>query len=344
MNTLVVDLQCFMESDNVSMDFPTSLSSFDRKLVHDLAEKYKLTTVSKGEGKNRFITIYKEKFQSKVVYPLTKTMDLYCWSRKRQEWIEVTKSTQVELSKIKVITWNVLFDLYQTDLLCSDERFVECLKLLEDQKADVICLQEVTMTFLKLCLGESWIRERYVISERNGSTLDPYGLIVLSRIPISQVLYFKYSEKTKPILICVGKEWNFVNVHLPSDKHFDHTKQRNSMLMDVYFKTKYYANCILCGDFNFDEKSFDWNGFKDIGQELTNGNGVTFDPVNNPTATITSSKGIPLRLDKVLYKSTSWKPITIERIGMSTFKTKNNTELCPSDHYGLVVAMQKVDF
>ncbi|NXL94262.1 SMBP2 protein, partial [Alectura lathami] len=53
-------LAAFLESSEVQLDFPPSLNSHDRMLVHLLAEEHGLQHVSTGEGRDRYISIRKK--------------------------------------------------------------------------------------------------------------------------------------------------------------------------------------------------------------------------------------------------------------------------------------------
>ncbi|XP_050753513.1 DNA-binding protein SMUBP-2 [Gymnogyps californianus] len=50
----------FLESSEMQLDFPTSLNSHDRMLVHLIAEEYGLQHVSTGEGRDRYISVRKK--------------------------------------------------------------------------------------------------------------------------------------------------------------------------------------------------------------------------------------------------------------------------------------------
>ncbi|XP_030056992.1 DNA-binding protein SMUBP-2 [Microcaecilia unicolor] len=52
------------DANKVQVDFPSSLNSHDRLLVHQLAEEYGLQHISTGEGKERHITVSKTKIMS----------------------------------------------------------------------------------------------------------------------------------------------------------------------------------------------------------------------------------------------------------------------------------------
>ncbi|NXI97947.1 SMBP2 protein, partial [Psophia crepitans] len=53
-------LAAFLESGELQLDFPPSLSSHDRMLVHLMAEEHGLQHVSTGEGRNRYISVRKK--------------------------------------------------------------------------------------------------------------------------------------------------------------------------------------------------------------------------------------------------------------------------------------------
>lgn len=53
-------LVAFLASSEARLDFPTSLNSHERMLVHVLAEEYGLQHLSSGEGRDRFISVHKK--------------------------------------------------------------------------------------------------------------------------------------------------------------------------------------------------------------------------------------------------------------------------------------------
>ncbi|XP_014734196.1 PREDICTED: DNA-binding protein SMUBP-2 [Sturnus vulgaris] len=52
-------LVAFLASSEVQLDFPASLNSHERMLVHVLAEEYGLQHLSSGEGRDRYISVHK---------------------------------------------------------------------------------------------------------------------------------------------------------------------------------------------------------------------------------------------------------------------------------------------
>lgn len=59
-NRLKAMLEAFLESSEMQLDFPPSLSSHDRMLVHLMAEEWGLQHVSTGEGRERYISVRKK--------------------------------------------------------------------------------------------------------------------------------------------------------------------------------------------------------------------------------------------------------------------------------------------
>ncbi|NXN25212.1 SMBP2 protein, partial [Nycticryphes semicollaris] len=53
-------LVAFLESSETQLDFPPSLSSHDRLLVHQMSEEYGLQHLSSGEGRDRYISVRKK--------------------------------------------------------------------------------------------------------------------------------------------------------------------------------------------------------------------------------------------------------------------------------------------
>ncbi|XP_019329893.1 PREDICTED: DNA-binding protein SMUBP-2 [Aptenodytes forsteri] len=53
-------LVAFLESSETQLDFPPSLNSHDRMLIHLMAEEYGLQHVSTGEGRDRYISVRKK--------------------------------------------------------------------------------------------------------------------------------------------------------------------------------------------------------------------------------------------------------------------------------------------
>lgn len=165
-----------------------------------------------------------------------------------------------------MVTYNVLFDLYKKDQINTPKRIVAALKYLRDTRADIIGLEEVTQRFLIQLLREKWVQQEYYLSDStSGSTVKPYGQLLLSRIPFTQYvvpqeILFNFSlsppttplplysirllqhkfSKMKTVIIgqfLVNDEALFVPVvHLTSDKMNTNTNIKRKQQLDVIFE------------------------------------------------------------------------------------------------------------
>ena len=127
-------------------------------------------------------------------------------------------------SGLTVVTWNVLFDTYETEP--SEARWLNCISMLKTTEADVIALQEVTPSFAKLLLQEVWVKERYgsSASVNDLSSIDPHGNLLLWKTQTFQLQshYLCSDGERQRAVISALRHRNaivlFANVHLPADK------------------------------------------------------------------------------------------------------------------------------
>lgn len=89
---------------------------------------------------------------------------------------------------ITIVTWNVLFDIFDNGVDVDKEDYIKgrnsstsrwqkLCSILKCSNADVISLQEVTPSFFKILFAQQWVRESYVCSAcpENYETVNPYG-------------------------------------------------------------------------------------------------------------------------------------------------------------------------
>jgi endonuclease/exonuclease/phosphatase family metal-dependent hydrolase len=77
----------------------------------------------------------------------------------------------MEVQALRFLTYNVWFEPHNFAL-----RTVELLKIIQEQNADFVCLQEVTGNFLASLLTDPFIRSTYYVS---GNYIASYGVIML---------------------------------------------------------------------------------------------------------------------------------------------------------------------
>ena len=107
---------------------------------------------------------------------------MYAFSKSAGRWLRQSRRYRpapVELSKLRVATFNVWFDRFEQQRRCN-----AVLSILESEQPDVIALEEVTPTFLAALLAERWVRDAYATSRVRLLTSARYDVVMLSRLPV----------------------------------------------------------------------------------------------------------------------------------------------------------------
>lgn len=252
---------------------------------------------------------------------------------------------------LQVATYNVLFDLYETEKIYSERRVQECLALLRAREADVIALQEVTPTLWAALLAEPWVREGYYVSSGpEGEELLPYGQALLSRWPLALEEHAFSTQKR--LLVGTarvgGKPVLFASVHLTSNYKGDADDRRAEQLAVLFERLGRpdVGDAIVCGDFNFgdDEENKQLTALVDAwAAAQPHHPGFTFDPIKNPLASIMSRTGRAARFDRILLRSPGGRiaPIDAVMFGDRPFGTgPDGQEQFASDHFGVCALLQ----
>lgn len=252
-------------------------------------------------------------------------------------------TTQVE-REIKLITYNVWFSTNNWV-----NRALSLFDIINREDANLICLQEVTTDFLKLLLKQEWVRNCYFVSDANGSTVIPYGVVILSKHYMSNVTLFDMpTDMGRRLLLCGislnGDNFIVGTVHLES---MNNSEMRINQLARIQEITSAHENWMLLGDFNFHAQMRENQHIADIDAwELVHGQGSSAREVTR--------RG--LMIDRVIIKGGNWVPLAIRRIGCDpivplegnevtvpshssagTEKMMARDEEYPSDHDGVVV-------
>eukprot|EP00397_Hematodinium_sp_SG-2012_P006117 GEMP01006145.1.p1 GENE.GEMP01006145.1~~GEMP01006145.1.p1 ORF type:complete len:982 (+),score=249.94 GEMP01006145.1:41-2986(+) len=251
-------------------------------------------------------------------------------------------------SEFRVLTFNVLFDLYVPEQLYTEERMKLMFKVLRACDTDIICLQEVTPTFHAAILERSDFRASYYISCFDSKHVEPFGNLILSKFPITSALLIPISAKKTVVVaelatdkvFCCGRPIAVACIHLSADRpEKDNSEQRCEQAARVLevLEAK-FAHCewIVCGDMN------DWSDAKgesatfeelvDCWHACRDDDGHTFDPATNALAAITSSKNYSARLDRIYLESSTWRPTQCHLVAQKPFKGQRFV----SDHAGLL--------
>jgi len=259
-----------------------------------------------------------------------------------QQWqpLSTTEIEAADISDFTVATLNVWFADYYFE-----ERCHAILALLESLQPDVITLQEVTPAFLKEVQHTPWVQASYTLSDLYGDSIDPYGLLILSRLAIHDWEFFPLPSAMGRSLVTVRTELNrtstmFASVHLESQTSA--ASARAKQLQRIFPLLATEPHVILTGDFNFcstwaENSNLDPT-YQDIWSELHETEfGFTEDTERNTMRLLYTRKPKKVRFDRILLRSErpGWRAESIQLVGTEPISTVT-PHIFPSDHFGLV--------
>ncbi len=234
---------------------------------------------------------------------------------------------------LRLVTFNVWFSERDFDV-----RADAMMKLLAECDADVIALQEVTPEFIVRARREQWLKDRYCLSDANGSTVRGYGVALLSRLPIERLALCDLpSSMDRHLLMSTyrvnGRRVAVATVHLESLREFAYVREHQ--LRKIFAILDEYDIAVLLGDLNFCST---WTENEKIPARyvdlwpLLKPDDAGFTLVPRETA-----EWGPVRFDRILVKSRpgAVKAKNVRLIGMEPIAA-GPPPLYASDHFGLV--------
>lgn len=247
----------------------------------------------------------------------------------------------MEVTALKLLTYNVWFENHRWR-----ERIPQLLKLIGAHDPDVICLQEVTKSFMTWLFARpsaSWLRNYTCSDDREGRTLGSYGVLTLAKRHLSPEFHFFDFESRMGRRLLVtdvtfrGTTVGIGNVHLES---LNNERLRVKQLAVSFRTLKKRSHSILCGDFNFSD---DWPENKRLDSSYIDA-WTTLHP-DLKGSTMPSNVSFPAwRPDHVMLRKL--KPETIEIVGDGAItgpaceQCEMHRRVCsPSDHFALVCTM-----
>ncbi|WP_371494238.1 RNA repair domain-containing protein [Kitasatospora sp. NBC_00374] len=239
---------------------------------------------------------------------------------------------------LRVLTWNTLWDRYDSDRIDTARRRPLLLSALERADADVIALQEVEAGLVALLLAAPWVRARYVLdTDPAGPDVDESGLLLLSRLPVGEAGRHALGPHKAVAAVTVESAAGPVVVattHLSSDHSENGADRREAELTRLAEGLAGLdGEVVLVGDFNDGgDRPAAALRLRD-GWSQVHGRGdrtPTFDPHVNPLAAVSSLSGRASRLDRVLLRGPGLRATAATLLGDSP-----TDGLFPSDHYGV---------
>ncbi|MEU1192536.1 poly(A) polymerase [Streptomyces sp. NPDC005859] len=248
--------------------------------------------------------------------------------------------------RIRVLTWNTLWDRYDSHRIDTALRRPLLLDALERADADVIALQEVEAGLLAMLLDAAWVRAHYTVgTDPYGKDVDDCGLLLLSRLPVGEAALHvlgHHKAVTAVVVDTASGPLTVAATHLTSDHSEDGPTRRGAQLTRLAEGLAgAEGGLVLVGDFNDGGPGPARTlGMLDAWTE-THGphdDSPTFDPGVNPLAAVSSLSGRASRLDRVFVRPADGARVTgAARLGTSP----TPQGLYISDHYGVAADLHR---
>ena len=274
----------------------------------------------------------------------------YRWDQAAAGWRPAVDERRPEAggagTGLRVLTWNTLWDRYDRERIETARRRPLLLAELERADADVIALQEVDPALLALLLRTPWVRAGYTVdADPGGRQVDDCGLLLLSRLPVSESGRHRLGRHKAVTAVTVRTAAGPLVVaatHLSSDHSTRGADRRREELAGIAEGLAgIEGDLLLLGDFN-DGRDGDRGpaavlGLRDAWTEARGAGDrtPTFDPGANPLAAVSSLSGRAGRLDRVLLRTGRLRAAAATLRG----EVPGPDGLFASDHYGVAVRL-----
>ncbi len=251
------------------------------------------------------------------------------------QWTDVDAAGAVDRDELTLATFNIWNDPKH-----AEERYLAIAELLSRRGPDVMVFQEVTPAALTVLLAQPWIRDEYLRVAVVGGDVGTYGMLMLSRLPVSHVTYTRLpSRQSRGFLraeLTVGGTREVICcVHLDSGK--SSSRLRRWQLRRIFNSLKAEENAVLLGDFNMRdaENARIPAPYCDVWPALRpHHDGFTEDTTINLMRFDMKNKHRHVRFDRVLVKGRHWRAAQIELLGTEPISPAL-PRVFPSDHFGL---------
>ena len=250
-------------------------------------------------------------------------------------WTDVDACAAVDRNELTITTYNVWNDSKH-----AEDRYLVIAELLWQRAPDIVVFQEITPTALDVFLEQSWIREGYLRAAVVGGDAGLYGMLVLSRLPVSRVTYTRLPTRQsrgflQAELVVNGARTVVCCLHLDSGK--SSRRLRWWQLRRIFRAHQSVEDAVLLGDFNMRDDENHWIAapYCDVWPALRpDEDGFTEDTSINLMRYDMKDKHRHVRFDRVLLKGRSWAASEIELLGKAPISTEL-PRVFPSDHFGV---------
>ena len=250
-------------------------------------------------------------------------------------WTEAGAGQPVDCDGLTLTTYNVWNDSKH-----AQARYLAIAQLLSQREPDIMVFQEITPAALDIVTAQGWVRDTYARAAVVGGHARGYGLLVLSRLPLSQVTYTRLPSRQsrgflQAELALNGSRTVVCCVHLDSGK--SSARLRGWQLHRIFRALAPLETAVVMGDFNMrdtENRRID-SSYRDVWTELRpDEDGFTEDTSINHMRYDMKDKHRQVRFDRVLLKGSHWVPTAIELFGTEPIDDAL-PRVFPSDHFGV---------
>ena len=252
-----------------------------------------------------------------------------------ETWTDTEAAGQVDRDALTVSTYNIWFDSKH-----AEQRYLAIAALLSGRTPDIMVFQEVTPAALDVLLAQPWVRARYLRVAVVGDEVGNYGMLLLSRVPISGATYTRLPSRQQRGFLQATLELNGTQtvvccIHLDSGK--SSAGLRGWQLRRIFRALRTVKDALILGDFNMrDTENWRIRGpYHDVWPELRpDADGFTEDTSINLMRYDMKDKHRHVRFDRVLLKGDRWSATDIELLGTEPIAA-DMPRVFPSDHFGV---------
>jgi len=256
-------------------------------------------------------------------------------------WIDVDVAAAVHRDDLTVATYNIWFNDYY-----ASQRHRAIAELVSSDMPDVMAFQEVTPEALTVFLAQPWIQQHYYRAAVTGDAFGNYGMLMLSRLPISRVTYTRLPTRLvrgylRAELTVDGSPLVICSVHLESGKRSSRLRARQ--LRRVFRALRTADDVLVLGDFNMrdSENMRITSPYVDVWPALRpHDEGFTEDTSINLMRWDSKNKKRQVRFDRVLLKGPRWSPTAIKLLGTEPISSRL-PRVFPSDHFGVLCRLEQ---
>lgn len=250
-------------------------------------------------------------------------------------WVDSDPAESVQRDELTLATYNIWFDSKH-----AEQRYLAIADLLSTRSPDIMVFQEVTPAALDILLAQPWVRDGYLRVAVVGAEFGNYGMLMLSRLPITRASYTRLPTRQQRGFLRAqfsvnGGRLDVCCIHLDSGKAS--SRLRGWQLRRIFTALKTSEDAAVLGDFNMRDAE---NGrikppYCDVWPALRpDEDGFTEDTSINLMRYDMKDKHRHVRFDRVLLTGSQWTATNIELLGTEPIAA-DLPRVFPSDHFGV---------